>query len=131
MKVWSRLRLVAEVVWTYRRVRDLQRGSNLPETLAALRRPLAVSEDKIAVNRGDAIRLGHTVARTLRALPTDSRCLMQSLVLTDMLARRGTRTTFVIGVRPGSDFLAHAWIEREGDPLLPPMEDEFERLTDL
>ena len=37
-------------------------------------------------------RLGHAVARTLRVLPADSRCLMQSLVLTRLLARRGIAT---------------------------------------
>jgi hypothetical protein len=79
----------------------------------------------------DAAWFGRGVTRTLRALPTDSRCLMQSLVLVDILARHGVTTSLVIGVRPGEDFLAHAWVELDGRPLLPPHEHEFSRLTSL
>ncbi|HZN16460.1 MAG TPA: lasso peptide biosynthesis B2 protein [Acidimicrobiales bacterium] len=126
-----RARLVAEIAATYLRVRRLQRRSTLPETLTALRRPLDSPPRQPPVNRGDGIRLGQAVARTLRALRRDSRCLMQSLVLSDLLARRDTATTLVIGVRPGENFLAHAWVELDGAPLLPPMDDEFVRLTEL
>jgi hypothetical protein len=125
------VRLAAEVAWTYVRVKRVQRTASLPDTLVKLRRPLERSPRQAPVNRGDCIRLGRTVARTLRALPTDSRCLIQSLVLTDMLARRDTATTFLIGVRPGENFMAHAWVELDGMPLLPALEDEFTRLTEL
>ena len=76
-----------------------------------------------------ALRLGRAVARTLRLLPTDSRCLIQSLVLTRMLARRSMASVLVIGVRTGSAFEAHAWVEHEGRPILPP--GQFTRLVEL
>ena len=125
-----RVRIATEIVITYLRVRRLQRDRTLPETLSTLRRPLD-SAPAQPVDRMEGIYLGFAVARTLGALRADSRCLMQSFVLTEMLAKRGTATTFVIGVRPGEDFLAHAWVELDGEALLPPMEDEFLRLTEL
>jgi hypothetical protein len=125
-----RARVAAEIVISYLRVRRLQRGRTLPDTLATLRRPLG-SASTPPVDRLEGIYFGYAVARTLGVLRADSRCLMQSFVLTEMLAKRGTATTFVIGVRPGEDFLAHAWVELDGEALLPPMEDEFLRLTEL
>ena len=74
-------------------------------------------------------RLGHPVRRTLDPLPWDSRCLMRSLVLLRMLARRGVVCELVIGVRPGETFEAHAWIGHEGHPLLPTL--GYEPLTVL
>ena len=82
---------------------------------------------------GDArqigIRLGRSVRLTLDPLPFDSRCLMRSLVLLRMLARRGVSCRLVIGVRPGNVFEAHAWIEHAGLPLLPTL--GYEPLTVL
>jgi transglutaminase-like putative cysteine protease len=76
------------------------------------------------------LRLGNGVERTLRALPVDSRCLVKALVLTRMLARRGIDCTFVVGVRARPRFAAHAWVERDGSPLLATTPD-FQRLTEL
>jgi hypothetical protein len=76
-------------------------------------------------------RLGYAVVRTLRLLPTDSRCLMRSLVLTRLLARRGIAGTLVIGVRTGERFEAHAWVEHSGTPLLDPGDATFRRLVEL
>lgn len=75
------------------------------------------------------LRLGRVVGRTLRLLPTDSRCLVQSLVLTRMLARRSIPNVLVIGVRANPTFEAHAWVEHEGRPILPT--GEFTRLLEL
>ena len=61
----------------------------------------------------------------------DSRCLMQSVVLVAMLARRGAEASLVIGVRPGVDFGAHAWVELAGRALLPTFGDDFARLVEL
>jgi hypothetical protein len=127
----AKLKLAAEVGRTYVRVRRVFRRSTLPDALAQLRAPLEGQVDATPVDREEGLRLGRAVTRTLGVLPADSRCLMQSLVLSDMLARRGTATTFVIGVRPGQDFLAHAWVELDGSPLLPAMEHQFARLADL
>jgi hypothetical protein len=66
-----------------------------------------------------ARRLGKIVGKVLRVLPTDSRCLIRSLVLVRILSRRAIPNTLVIGVRKESDFQAHAWVEHDGEPILP------------
>jgi hypothetical protein len=71
------------------------------------------------------------VVHTLSVLPTDSRCLMRSLVLTSLLARRGIDSTFVLGVRGEGDFAAHAWVEHATVPLLAPGGSEFKRLVEI
>jgi hypothetical protein len=83
------------------------------------------------LNVAAGARLGRAVTRVLGPLPADSRCLMTSLVLCRLLARRGAAASLVIGVRGGSSFGAHAWVELDGHPLLPPNEGEFERLVTL
>jgi hypothetical protein len=123
-------RLAAEVMWTYVRVRRATRGVDLPTGLERVRAP-SRRRRIVDVTPDAGARLGHAVARTLGALPADSRCLMQSLVLSAMLARRGMATTLVIGVKPGETFGAHAWVELQGIPLLPPLADQFTRLVDL
>lgn len=77
------------------------------------------------------LRLGRAVSRTLRLLPTDSRCLVRSLVLTGLLARRGLSSTLVIGVRPEPEFAAHAWVEHAGEPLLQTGEGRYGRLAEI
>jgi hypothetical protein len=79
--------------------------------------------------RRTAIRLGRIVQRVLAVLPTDSRCLVTSLVLARLLARRRVDHALVIGVRPGQTFGAHAWVEHAGRPVLPA--GGFERLLEL
>ena len=54
---------------------------------------------------------------------------MQSLVLTRLLARRGVDSQLAIAVRPGESFAAHAWVEHDGEPLLPPQAPSFEQLV--
>jgi hypothetical protein len=76
-------------------------------------------------------RLGRAVYRTLRVLPTDSRCLVQSLVLSRMLSARGIPSTLVIGARSRPDFEAHAWVEHHGRPVLPPRDFQDFRLLEL
>lgn len=76
-----------------------------------------------------ARRLGKVVGRTLAVLPTDSRCLIRSLVLVRLLARRSIPSVLVIGVRKDAEFQAHAWVEHEGEPILPA--GEYTRLMEL
>jgi Transglutaminase-like superfamily len=76
-------------------------------------------------------RLGGVVMRTLAPLPSDTRCLARSLVLTGVLARRGLSSTLVIGVSPAPEFKAHAWVEHWERPALPPGDGEYERLLEL
>jgi len=62
-------------------------------------------------------------------LPADSRCLAQSLVLCDLLARRGLAATLIIGVSTEDSFGAHAGWSWTGVPLLET--GKFGRLTEL
>ena len=104
---------------------------DLPAALAAIRRP---REPNIRAEREPLVEgrtLGYAVNRIVARMPGESRCLMRSLVLTSLLSRRGIASTIVIGVTPGSAFGAHAWVELDGEPLLPPQTKRFERLLEL
>jgi hypothetical protein len=127
-----KIRLATEILRVYCRARwALLRSSGFNAAVAALR--AGGSEDRLAGESAStflqAARLGWAVRRTLRLLPTDSRCLMQSLVLTQLLARRGIDSSLVIGVRAGDDFEAHAWVEYCGEPLLPGSQGTYQPLT--
>jgi hypothetical protein len=80
---------------------------------------LRVRHAEAGAERDLALRLGSYVGRILRVLPTDSRCLIRSLVTVRVLQRRGIESRLAIGVRPGPPFEAHAWVEHEGRPVLP------------
>lgn len=64
-------------------------------------------------------------------MPGDTRCLTRSLALSRLLARRGIESRLVIGTRTQPTFLAHAWVECEGVPVLDPGPDVFARLVEL
>ena len=123
-----RIRIAVEIGLTYARVRRRMLRGDVREVVAALREGAVDMYDPYAAYRIGR-RLGQPVRRTLDPLPWDSRCLMRSLVLLRMLARRGVVCRLVIGVRPGETLEAHAWIEHEGHPLLPTL--GYERLTVL
>jgi hypothetical protein len=126
----ERARIGAEILSTYAFARWWLVRYDVRGTVAAAR---AVQEADGAVAPDAtlrAARIGRAVERTLAALPFDGRCLVRSLVLTRMLARRGIDATFVLGVRAKPTFLAHAWLERDGVPLLP-TSPEFERIAEL
>ena len=129
MKPTARLALAGEILATYARVRWSLRRHDLRTVLLGLRSPTAArgADQPVATGR----RLGRAVGRTLALLPTDSRCLMQSLVLTKLLARRGIDTRLVIAVRPGERFAAHAWVEHDDEALLPAGAPAFEQLVTL
>jgi hypothetical protein len=129
MTVRARVALAGEILGTYVRVRRSLRRHDVRQVLAELRAGelTPASGEPVATGR----RLGRAVRRTLGVLPTDSRCLMQSLVLTRVLARRGIDTRLVIAVRPGERFAAHAWVEHGDEPLLPAGAPAFEQLVTL
>jgi Transglutaminase-like superfamily len=116
--VGLRLRLAAEVAWTYVEVRRLMARHDIVRVVELLR---AGSDDRLDAHsaRVLAARLGRPVWRTLAVLPADSRCLVRSLVVLRMMARRGARLDLSIGARPGTQLEAHAWVEHEGQPVLP------------
>lgn len=126
----EKCRIAVEILATYVIVRWWLMRRRFPDVVAAARDVRYGSRDGSAVSMSGALRLGRVVGVALRPLPFDSRCLVRSLVLLRMLARRGVDVSLVIGVRPKPVFLAHAWIEREGVPLLP-TGPEFERLSEF
>ena len=69
--------------------------------------------------------------RVLERVPGDSRCLTRSLVVLAMLARRGRDVRLVLAARPTPTFAAHAWVERDGRPLLPTRDFDDARLAEL
>jgi hypothetical protein len=126
--------LAIEVLGTYVSVRFRMRELDLVEAIARMRATDPVVErpvEEAVAARRTGIRLGHVVVKTLSVLPTDSRCLMRSLTLTRVLARRGIDTTLVIGVRTEPEFGAHAWIEHQGVPLLPALDVLDRRLVEV
>jgi hypothetical protein len=56
---------------------------------------------------------------------------MQSLVLSSLLAARGLPSTLVIGAHSKPEFVAHAWIEHDGRPVLPPLDFCDSRLVEI
>jgi Transglutaminase-like superfamily len=110
--------LVGEVLVTYLRVRLLMRRGDVRVAAGKLRAG-AAAEVEPGTAHAIATRLTRAIISTLEPLPADSRCLMRSLVLMRMLARRGVSSQVVIGVSPGESFAAHAWVEHDGRALLP------------
>jgi hypothetical protein len=116
----ERLRLAGEIVTAYVDARRLLRRRPLPETVAALRQGAGDGRDAGGEALPLARHLASATVRTITMLPADSRCLMRSLVLIRLMARRGLGSTLVLSVSPRRPrFEAHAWIEHAGVPLLP------------
>ena len=130
--VRHKLALIAEVLAAYVRVRWSLWRKGLPDTLAATRAELAdVDPPEGHTRRLAGYRVATVTVRVLGMLPTDARCLIRSLVLTDLLAKRGIGSSLVIGVTPAPNFAAHAWVELDGVPLLPALESTYSRLVEL
>ena len=128
----ARALLVGEVVAAYVQARRKLRKSPIEPVLAALRSdasPPALVHGPQGF--AEARRLGWIVGRTLKFVPGDTRCLARSLVLTRLLARRGIAAKLVIGARADPEFLAHAWVECDGRPVLSPGDGSFARLVEL
>lgn len=125
-----RLLILAEILSAYVPLLRLLRRNDLRAMVAGARdvderEPAPVPEEAHTT----AARLGWIVNRTLTLVPTDGRCLIQSLVLTRMLTARSIDTTVVLGVSVEDAFRAHAWVEHEGAAVLPA--GSFERLMEL
>jgi hypothetical protein len=130
----EKFQLAADVVVAYLRVRRRIRALPLPRLLALLRgdvRDRRIPASENADEHVRALRVARAVLRVLPHLPGDTRCLTQSLVLTSLLARRGIGSTLVIAVTPADEFVAHAWVEHGGAPVLPPGGEELGRLVEL
>lgn len=72
------------------------------------------------------------VARSAAFFPGRVACLEQSLLLYYLLRRQGIPVRYCHGVQP-HPFLAHAWIEYNGEPLndVPEHVKHFARLPDI
>jgi hypothetical protein len=146
----ERVRLAAEIVAAYARARSALRRVPIATAVAELRSEAESTEQRPSTSLATAVgvrspvtstdpvdaleeprRLGRAVTRTLRLMPGDTRCLARSLVLTRLLARRGIPAKLVIGARADPDFLAHAWVECDGQPVLSPGDGSFGRLVEL
>ncbi len=128
----ARARLAGEIVATYVQARRELRSRPIEAAIASLRAdPSLPPPADAAEGLQEARRLGWVVARTLRLLPGDTRCLTRSLVLTRLLAQRGIPAKLVIGARPAPDFLAHAWVECAGEAVLSTGDGSFSRLVEL
>ncbi len=126
----ERARLAAEIVTAWVHARRAIRALPLTATVARMREPGNGWVSSTACS-AEAHRLARAVVLTLGPLPGDTRCLARSLALTRVLARRAIPSTLVIGARTRPGFLAHAWVEHEGQALLDPGEGRFERLVEL
>lgn len=127
----QQIALGAEILTSYCAARWALRRYDLRGAVAKLRRCRATPAPAWADDRAAASRLGHIVSRTLPLLPTESRCLLRSLVLVRLLARRGVPCSLVLGVTTSPKVQAHAWVEYAGRPVLPAYETVFTRLTEL
>lgn len=130
MSTRNQLRLILEILAAYGPLMRLVRRNDLPVMLATARSP----RGRLApVARADAhacaVQLGAIVQRVTERLPTDSRCLVQSLVLLRLLARRSIEAAIVLGVDVNGGFAAHAWVEHDGQAVLPA--GAFGRLVEL
>jgi hypothetical protein len=129
----ERVRLIAEILASYLYARRALRRTSIEPAVQALRvrAPTSHARDTELDTLTEAHRLGRAVRRTLAFAPGDTRCLTRSLVLTQLLARRGIQARLVIGARSQPSFLAHAWVEHAGEPVLPAGDGSFGRLVEL
>ncbi|HEY4826066.1 MAG TPA: lasso peptide biosynthesis B2 protein [Solirubrobacteraceae bacterium] len=127
--------LAGEILVVYARVRLLMRREDIRDVVAWIRARPASANPPAEAGARDALRTGarlsNAVTRTLRPLPTDTRCLSQALVLLWLLSRRGIPSTLVIGAHMAPVFEAHAWVELAGRPLLAPGNFSDDRLVEL
>jgi hypothetical protein len=128
----ERAGLGLEIVIAYVRAWQELRRAPIEDVVKRLRAPdLRRPPESGYLELEEARRLGRAVVRTLRFLPGDTRCLRRSLVVLRLSARRGISVRLVIGARTGPDFLAHAWVEYGGHPVLSPLDGSFGRLVEL
>jgi hypothetical protein len=130
----ERIRLAAEIVAVYLQARHALRRAPIATVVVRLRSRAVLALSSISTTEStlaEARRLGRAVERTLTLVPGDTRCLVRSLVLTQMLARRGISSKLVIGACAVPDFRAHAWVEFAGEPVLPSGDGSFGRLVEI
>jgi hypothetical protein len=127
----ERAGLAVEILVAYAQARRALRRAPIASAVAELRSESPPEATPVRGSLEEARRLGRAVNRLLSHMPGDTRCLARSLVLTRLLAKRGVQAKLVIGARPEPEFLAHAWVEHAGSPVLDPGDGSFGRLVEL
>jgi Transglutaminase-like superfamily len=127
----ERAALVIEIVAAYVEARLALRRAPIASVVEGLRCHETLTHEAGMSDFEEARRLGWIVTKTLTFVPGDTRCLVRSLVLTRLLARREISAKLVIGARASPEFVAHAWVEHHGDPVLAPGDESFGRLVEL
>ena len=89
LKTRERARLVGEILRAYLRARRELRQAPIETVVERLRSTTVLERGDGGEALVEARRLGFAVVRTLTFLPGDTRCLRRSLVLMQLLARRG------------------------------------------
>ena len=69
--------------------------------------------------------------RAAAALSWSPTCAVRALVAERLLRLHGHPAQFKVGVRPGDDFQAHAWVEDESGVLVGESERPYYALPDL
>ena len=128
--------LFGEVLVAYAHARRYMVRQDIRAAVSAIRaRPQPIRRGTAAPNSDTAwrvsVRLGTAAGRVLEMLPSDSRCLAQSLVVCQLLSARAIPCTLVIGARTTPEFAAHAWVEHAGRPVLPPRGFAESRLLEI
>lgn len=132
----QRLRLAAEVLRTYTRVRWVMRDEDAERAVRRLRieaRDAVETTEPAGENDRELLaawRLAQATRKVLERLPSDSRCLFRSLTVMSMLERRAIPQTLVVAVRP-RPFGAHAWVEVAGRAILPEADPGYERILEI
>jgi hypothetical protein len=127
----DRSRLAFEILTAYAQAKLALRRAPIDSVVKSLRAKSPTEGVPSQESLAEALRLGRAVTRLLRFVPGDTRCLARSLVLTRLLADRDIQAKLVIGARTQPAFLAHAWVEHAGDPVLDPGDESFGRLVEL
>lgn len=122
LTVLDRAVLVLEIVLLrIRSGRAFRREADTRAAVRALRRSRVVAPLVTEAERERVIaRLAWITPKVLQRLPGERRCLMQSLVLTGLLSRRGLTSNIVIGVSGEGSLSAHAWVTVDGQPVSDP-----------
>lgn len=131
----QRALLATEILGAYVQARWKMPRGDIRGVVAALRDRSPVRHAGVEPGSLDArlvaVRLANAVNRTLRLLPTDSRCLVQALTLSRLLSARDIPSTIVIGAHSQPEFAAHAWVEHLGRPIQPPEGFSEARLLEI
>lgn len=114
----GRLALAIEVLRTYALARRLLATRPIADAVDELRAPAV---PRLPAEPGTPRRLSRATTLVVGRLPGENRCLIRSLVLLRLLARRDLEAILVLSAASDGDGLdAHAHIEHGGRPLLPP-----------